>query len=262
MQQLLKNYELELNTFTVDLFCREMISFQAPLTPENEEILSDDFEKMFGDIDVNEEVKDYKTLSLEILVLDFQKNESNVIFEKLFEAYDDKLKRFSNRQNDGDIYPEMLEVLWRAAKTFSINGGAKFNTYFWKCAKNHMGLRNTRKKAKKRTAEFGVVSLHQTVSYKGNENEMEMETLIEDKSISSDFENSEFYTFLKTDIFPNLKDSEIRTIELLLNGYTLEEIGEDLNGITAPAVHMKLRRLADKKVVGKHFKELYNQYYK
>lgn len=258
MQQLLKNYQHELNAFKIDLFYRDMISFEKPLIPENENILSDEFDEMFKDLDVHD-IKDYTNLSLEDLVLDFQKNENNIIFEKLFEAYDDKLKRFSSRQNDMEIYPEMLEVLWRAAKTFNINGGAKFNTYFWKCAKNHMGLRNTRKKAKKRNAEYGVISIHQTVSYKDSENEIE--SLIEDKSIENDFENTEFYTFLKTDIFPNLKEGEIQAIQLLLNGFTLEEIGKQLE-ITAPAVHVKFRRLADKKVVGKHFKDLYNQFYR
>ena len=43
---------------------------------------------------------------------------------------------------------------------------------------------------------------------------------------------------------------------MLLNGYTLEEIGSALGGITAPAVHIKFRRLKDKKIVGKHLYQL------
>ena len=87
-----------------------------------------------------------------------------------------------------------------------------------------------------------------------------MENFIEDKHSNYEFDNVLFNTFLEKNIFPILSKSELKTIQMILKGYTLEEIGEELGGLTAPAIHVKLRRLAKKPVIGKQLKELCNFY--
>ena len=129
-------------------------------------------------------------------------------------------------------------------------------TYYWKCANNHLVILNIRKNAKKRQSDNNTISLSKTVS--NSDNETNMESFIEDKNSNVEFNNILFNTFLEKNIFPKLNESEVKTINMLLEGYTLEEIGEELGGLTAPAIHVKLRRLANKPVVGKQLKELCN----
>lgn len=226
-----------------------------------DDIIYNDFEKRLLEHDDFEEeltgVSEVEDISLEQAVQDFQ-NGVPEAFDYIYNQYRPKLERLSSRKNDQDLLPELGFVLWKATETFNKAGGAKFNTYYWKCARNHMGTLNIRKNAKKRTAEHGTVSMQQTVSNK--DSEIELGAFIEDKNSNTPFDNELFKIFLEENIYPHLKKSEISTIKMLLNGYTLEEIGQELGGITAPAVHVKLRRLADKKIIGKQLRDIYDMY--
>ena len=73
-------------------------------------------------------------------------------------------------------------------------------------------------------------------------------------------ETSTFKISLRDDIYPFLRDDEIIACEMIQDGYGLEFIGERLGGISAPAVHVKLRRLANKKIIGKKLRSLYNDF--
>lgn len=189
------------------------------------------------------------------------KEKQDLIFEEIFKHYKPILVRLGSRRNDEDLTQELNTVLMKAMETFDSTCGAKFNTYFWKCARNHMGTLKIRRNAKKRTAENGVISFQQTIVTKGNkDSEVELVNFIEDESIKADYEERVFRLILNEKIYPYLKEDEIIAIEMLLDGYTLEEIGQRLDNITAPAVHIKLRRLADKKVVGKKLKQLFEKY--
>ena len=193
--------------------------------------------------------------SIEYKILQYQQGKESM-FDEIFNKYKSKLERVSNRKGNKELFGELIEVLWTAVKTFKVEYGVKFNTYYWKCANNHLGILNIRKNAKKRQSDNNTVSLSKTVS--NSDNETNMESFIEDKNSNVEFNNILFNTFLEKNIFPKLNESEVKTINMLLEGYTLEEIGEELGGLTAPAIHVKLRRLANKPVVGKQLKELCN----
>ena len=193
--------------------------------------------------------------SIEYKILQYQQGKESM-FDEIFNEYKSKLERVSNRKGNKELFGELIEVLWTAVKTFKVEYGVKFNTYYWKCANNHLGILNIRKNAKKRQSDNNTVSLSKTVS--NSDNETNMESFIEDKNSNVEFNNILFNTFLEKNIFPKLNESEVKTINMLLEGYTLEEIGEELGGLTAPAIHVKLRRLANKPVVGKQLKELCN----
>lgn len=193
--------------------------------------------------------------SIEYKILQYQQGKESM-FDEIFNKYKSKLERVSNRKGNKELFGELIEVLWIAVKTFKVEYGVKFNTYYWKCANNHLGILNIRKNAKKRQSDNNTISLSKTVS--NSDNETNMESFIEDKNSNVEFNNILFNTFLEKNIFPKLNESEVKTINMLLEGYTLEEIGEELGGLTAPAIHVKLRRLANKPVVGKQLKELCN----
>ena len=104
--------------------------------------------------------------------------------------YRPKLERLSYRKNDEDLVQELSIILLKAIDTYDKTAGAKFNTYFWKCARNHIGTLNIRKSAKKRTAEFGEVSFQQSVSVK--DSETEVGDFVEDKESTLDYDDSIF----------------------------------------------------------------------
>jgi RNA polymerase sigma factor (sigma-70 family) len=189
------------------------------------------------------------------------KERQDEAFEEVFKHYKPILVRLGSRRNDEDLTAELNAVLIKAMETFDNTCGAKFNTYFWKCARNHMGTLSIRKNAKKRTAEHGIVSIQQTMVAKSSkDSEVELVNFIEDESLIANYEERIFRLTLSEKIYPYLKDDEITAIEMLLDGYTLEEIGHQLDNITAPAVHIKLKRLADKKTVGKQLKQIFEKY--
>lgn len=233
-----------------------------------DEIIYDDFEKklLTQDDDAIEEelVNDIDLsklpVSLEQAVADYQEG-TDEAFDYLYDYYKPKLERLSYRKNDEELVQELGIVLLRAIQTFDDSCGAKFNTYFWKCARNHMGTLNIRKRAKKRTAENGIVSMQQPFSMNNSkDSEAEIGSLIKDTEGELSYEKSMFHMTLEQNVFPYLKENEITAIKMLLDGYTLEEIGQQLGGITAPAVHVKFRRLAEKKHVGKQLRLLYEMY--
>lgn len=206
---------------------------------------------------VDNDEDDYKNLpTLEEAVEDFRAGCEDA-FEYIYHRYDHALNYVKMRYNDEDLGQELRLVLYRCVKTYQFGGSAKFNTYFWKCARNHIGVFYIRKKAKKRTSEFGTISMQQTVF--DNNNITELGDTIEDKSEVYDLDNCLFGTILKTNIYPNLCQKDIMAIEMLLAGNTLSEIGMKLH-MSTPAIHARFRKLKDKKIIGKQLEELKNAY--
>lgn len=221
-------------------------------------ILFDDFERKLAEdesiIDIEPELPSDAKITLEQAVQDYQVGTYEA-FDYLFNYYKPIFDRVGYRHNDEDLAQELSVVLYRAALTFDINGGAKFNTYYWKCARNHMGTLRIRKNAKKRTAEHGIVSIQQ--SFNTKDSDVEIGAFIEDPDCDKTYNNKIFQLVLEEKVYPFLKNDEVKAMKMIMNGFTLEDIGRELGGITAPAVHVKFRRLANKKNVGKQLQELY-----
>ena len=265
MNKMMNENEILLN---YDLYGADVEVDDLDVTEEEtfDEILYKDFESKLNELqdddmdfdeydDVDNLVFSDLPIPLERAVLDYRDGELEA-FDYIYNHYKPKLERLSMRQGDEDLQQELSIVLLKATQTFNENGNAKFNTYFWKCARNHMGTLKIRKSAKKRTCEQGTISMQQ--SYSSDESEVEYGAFIEDKNTSQAYQESLFNVVLEENIFPHLKSSEITAIKLLFQGYTLEEIGKELGGISAPAVHVKLKRLSSKEEIGKQVRELYN----
>lgn len=182
-------------------------------------------------------------------------------FDDIYMIYKPKFERLAYRMNCEDIVQELSISLINAVNTYKDDSPAKFNTYFWHCARNRIGTINIYNTAQKRTAEFGEISLNKQISTDDNV-QMEIGDAIEDKDSYDKYDESLFKTFLTNDVYRYLRESDIKAVELLLEGYTLEEIGEQLDGITAPAVHIKLRRLKDKEKAGLNLKRWFSAYNK
>lgn len=185
------------------------------------------------------------------------KEERAEAFDVIYNHYHPILCRTATRNNNEDLSQELLVILIKAIETFKPECNVKFNTYFWRCAKNHLGAINIKKNAKRRVSEHLIMSMNQKVSV-GKNKDVEPIDIIEDKK--NDYDNLIFHLTLNEKIMPYLKDCEAKAVQLLLEGYTLDEIGQELGGLTAPAVHIKLRRLADKKRIGKEFKTLHQKF--
>jgi len=225
-----------------------------------DEILFDDFERKLeeeeGDVDLEDlEQLASEEVSLERAVQDYQSG-CYEAFDYLYNYYKPIFDRVGYRHNDEDLSQELSVVLYRAALTYNVTAGeAKFNTYYWKCARNHMGTLRIRKNAKKRTAEHGIVSIQQ--SFNTKDSDVELGAFIEDPDCDKTYNHKIFQVILEEKVYPFLKEDEITAVKMIMQGFTLEEIGKQLGGITAPAVHVKFRRLANKKNVGKQLQELY-----
>ena len=113
-----------------------------------------------------------------------------------------------------------------------------------------MGTVKIYKHAQKRHSENGVVSLNKQVSFLNDSNVsgIELQDCIADETIETKADESLFKVFLAKDIFPKLKPDEAKAIDMLLDGYTLAQIGEACGHVSAPAIHTKIRSLRNKPI--------------
>lgn len=228
-----------------------------------EKIDFEDFEDFFDDdqedIDIfNEDKKSDKhvmsKIPLEQAVEDFTDGISDA-FDFIYSHYKPILTRWGKRYNNEELGIELLDiVLLSAVKTFNCNAGAKFNTYFWKCAQNYVNCNRKKNDAQKRAHNKNMASLNEKRMYKGDSTEMELEKVIEDKSSTEDSQSNELILSIKS-LGDCLKETEISILLKLIDNYTLQEIGDDL-GVTAAAICMSLKRIAKKPVAAKKLKEI------
>lgn len=260
-----------------------------------DDLIFDDFKSRLTnepEVEVNEfeDGDSQELLSLEQAVEDFNKGNQDA-FDYIFMYYKPKLERQARRMNDEDLSQELAIVLYNAALSYKQGSNAKFNTFFWKCAQNHIGTKKIRKGAQKRGGSKNAnkqelldlkakekngealsreeqdrllkleeeakptktISLQATFDTK--DSAVEMGAFIEDKNYSNQYGDSRLKIDLEV-LSESLKDKEMKAINMIIDGYTLEEIGKELGNITAPAVHVMLRRLGKKKNIQPKLREI------
>lgn len=249
-------------------------------TESIDNILFKDFQKRLEQLDLEDEDMDIDSseqLTLENAVRDFQNGESEA-FDYIFGQYKPKLDRLAYRKNDDELAQELSIVLMHAVERFDATANVKFNTFFWTCAQNHMGTQKIRKNAQKRSGakkvevtainpETGleetfveivktkVVSLQATMNAK--DSEVEVGAFIESTSFKNQFDDSELMICLRElHETGQIKEKEMKAIMMIMDGSTLAEVGQELGGVTAPAIHVMLRRLGQRKGVQKHLLEI------
>lgn len=220
---------------------------------EIDDIFFNDFKNKFENELKNDEIQidEMPEITLEQAVSDYVKEDIDDAFDYLYAHYQPILNRWGKRCNNEELGVELLDiVLFNAVKTFDATAGAKFNTYFWTCAKNYINCYKIKHDAKKRQHNKKMSSLQQKYSYKSDSGDVELEKLIEDKSLQQESKDYELKMSIKS-LEGYLKPNEITILLRLIDNDTLQEIGDDL-GVTAAAVCMTLKRLSKKKnVAGK-----------
>ena len=188
---------------------------------------------------------------LEEYVIRYQNGELN-LFNYIYYFYIPKFERVAYRSHNEDLIQELSIALLRAVKSYKNNNKAKFNTYFWRIARNHMGTLWIRDSAQKRKTSMQLVSFNAPVnnSLISGDAQLELSEIVPDESVDREFTNADFRVFMEQQIFEHLSESDRDAINYYLEGYTLDEIGKKLDNVSAPAVYIKLKRLKDKKNIG------------
>ena len=188
---------------------------------------------------------------LEEYVIRYQNGELN-LFDDIYYFYIPKFERVAYRSHNEDLIQELSIALLRAVKSYKNNNKAKFNTYFWRIARNHMGTLWIRDSAQKRKTSMQLVSFNAPVnnSLISGDAQLELSEIVPDESVDREFTNADFRVFMEQQIFEHLSESDRDAINYYLEGYTLDEIGKKLDNVSAPAVYIKLKRLKDKKNIG------------
>lgn len=244
-----------------------------------DEIIFEDFKNNLEseNLDLNDVKAETGKAHLEQAVYDYLNGEESA-FDYIHEHYRPVLERLAWRKNDEDIAQELSIVLYHAVQKFDVLAGVKFNTFFWTCAQNHIGTQNIRKNAQKRSGakkisktvineitgeeevveevvKTKVVSLQTTL--KNKDSETEVSNFVESEFAKADYKKANLSIALDELLRAGLisQDEKI-AIEMVSNDATLVEIGEKLGNITAPAVHVKLRRLGKRKAVAPLLREI------
>ena len=197
-----------------------------------------------------------KINSLDQKVLKYNESQDEDIFNEIYNKYLSKFKYMAFKMNNEDIIQELSLVLVNAIKMFKTDTTATFNTFFWACAKNHLGVLNHHNWAKKRAVNNYLLSLDKPIiSEEGAE--IELGNFIEDPASEIRFEDINFSAFLEANIYPLLHPSEEFTIRKFLEGYSPEEIGKMIHTSTQN-IHAKLKRLRTKSELRNLFLNYFN----
>ena len=212
----------------------------------NTEILNEDEMK---------DIKDYLELSnsynldeqtLENLVLLYQQNDSEIIFNKIYKFYIPKFKYYAYKMKSEDYVQELSIALMKAIETYQQNAGAKFNTYFWNIMKNHIGGLKSRNNAIKRMPELKNWSLQATIQQ--NDDEVSLEDAIEDTRVTNEFDDMMLNIFLEQEIYSKLTSLNAAILQLYLNGYSYQEMS-DIIGVSPTNIYTRLKKIKKAPIV-------------
>lgn len=263
--------DIEMNDIMIDGEYDDMETLDSIMFEDFKKNLEENFDDLE---DIKEETSKFY---IEQAVYDYLNGQEEA-FDYIYNHYRPVLERLGRRRNDDELAQELSVVLFHAVQKFDILAGVKFNTFFWTCAQNHIGTQNIRKNAQKRSGtkkvekvvynpETGkeevvtevvktkVVSLQSTL--KNKDSETEIANFIENDKAKADYKETNLRLSLQQIADQGLiNEKEMLAIKMICEGATLAEIGEKLGNITAPAVHVMLRRLGKKKIVGNYLREI------
>ena len=212
----------------------------------------------FKDIENEEsnEIKNNKKLQKsDITKLVMEYNNGNTrVYDDIYLYYKPVLERWGIRNKNQDMAEDLLDfVLFNAVTKFSSDKKTQFDTFFWKCANNHVKREIVTENTKKRAGRKNDISLNKTVSYK-DEVDLELGALLKDLTCEEEFELEELKMSINN-LHYCLKDTETNIILKLIDNYTIKDISEEM-GITSSGVCMVLKRLGKKISVKEELKNM------
>lgn len=179
------------------------------------------------------------------LILKYQNTANNndystdIIFEQIYNLYKNKFNRVSVRMNNEDISQELSIALFNAVRTFNTKYLAKFNTYFWKVARNYIGTLKIKDNAKKRIGKQ-ILYLDQPINFDGEE--VMLGDIIEDPSMENQFDDIILDEFLEKELYNQISEADVQIFKLYLQGYTITEISQLLD-TTVINIFTRIKRI-------------------
>lgn len=214
-------------------------------------------EEVNEDETIKKDIAKINSITLEQAVKDYKKGVPEA-FDFIYAHYEPILSRWGVRCNKQELAIELLHiVLLNAVNSFDSTMKAKFNTYFWTCAKHYINVNNVKNDAKKRQHYKNMMSLQQQRNFH-DESSAELSSMISDDKYENSIKNKELKLSIRS-LDKYLKPNEIKIILKLIDNYKLQEIGKSM-GVTTAAICTTLKRLGKKKVASKKLREVLMNY--
>lgn len=191
------------------------------------------------------ELKRFTPPTVEEAILDYQKGEQHA-FDYAYNLFKKKIEFMARDKSKGNqmIYEDLLEEL--QYKFFDCackykGGKVKFNTFFWNCAQNAVGMYYTRKSAKKRCSEFGEVSMYSSSPI---DEEVKVIDAIRDDSQEGIFDKLCLVQAVKDRILPLFKGKDLYIINLIVSGLEIKDIAKKIN-MTRAGVYLRWKKIKE-----------------
>lgn len=166
-------------------------------------------------------------------------------FNYIYRFFEPKMRYMAkdkSRNNDviyDDLMSDLIFQLMECVNKYN-SGKVKFNTFFWRCAQNVVGMYFTKKNAKKRSSEFGEISINTMI-----DEDTDVDNFVCDERSEQLFEKSNIKCVWETTIMPILNEQEATALRLSVDGYDMNEISK-IMGLTRSAVYTRTKNAKDK----------------
>lgn len=166
-------------------------------------------------------------------------------FNYIYRFFEPKMRYMAkdkSRNNDviyDDLMSDLIFQLMECVNKYN-SGKVKFNTFFWRCAQNVVGMYFTKKNAKKRSSEFGEISINTMI-----DEDTDVDNFVCDERSEQLFEKSNIKCVWEKTIMPILNEQEATALRLSVDGYDMNEISK-IMGLTRSAVYTRTKNAKDK----------------
>ena len=190
--------------------------------------------------------KKRKKPTIEEAVSDYR-NGCQEAFEYVYNHYKSKIKYMASvkaeKGHEEELFSDITMQLFQCMKKYKF-GSVKFNTFFWRCAQNVVGVHFTPKTTQKRNNIYGFIPIDSKVNSAKNDGSI-LQDIIEDKSTDDLFNQIDFNCTLEEYILPCLSDNKDRMIlKLLSHGYIVKDICKTIH-MTPAGVYLRLKKIRE-----------------
>ena len=190
----------------------------------------------------NKKLRQLRKPTIEEAVADYR-NGCQDAFEYVYKYFEPKIRYMAKTKGNcvctEDLFSEITLQLFQCVKKYKF-GKIKFNTFFWRCAQNVVGMYYTRKNAQKRKNEFGEVSLNLQPS---DNDHNELKDIIPDKNSENCFDDIQLECYLEKAIFPYLTDDrDKKIIKLLAQGYEITDMCNFVH-LSKQCIYIRMKRI-------------------
>lgn len=216
-----------------------MVNLEIYLSCNPQCVILNEYPKQCKEV-LNEPIDKEELPSIEEAVGDFRAG-CEEAFDYVYRYFKPKIEYMAyskSPQKSTDLISEINLQLLKCMKTYKF-GGVKFNTYFWRCAQNAVGMFFTKLNAKKRNCDCGEISLSVKTD-KEQKTEL-VDTIIDNKS-NMHFDNILFLQTLEQSIFPLLDYKDVEIIKMCANGNDITEISRALH-MTKAGIYLRLKKI-------------------